>query len=62
MADFTLGTSTLQGGQYVTRAFNMNGEFRELQLRFFNAAASQDFEVHFVELHLTLGGVSMEER
>lgn len=60
MAAFTLGTSTLAGGQFVTRAFNLAGSFREIQFRFFQASSGQDMEPHFFEFHYTDGAVSME--
>lgn len=61
MADFTLNTSVLGGGQFSTRAFDMNGPFREIQFRFSNSTVSQDAEPHYFEFHFTWGTVSMED-
>lgn len=60
MADFTLDTSTLSGGQFQTMPFDMDGEFRDIQFRFSQAGSAQDMELHYLELHYTLGGVSKE--
>lgn len=62
MADFTLDTSTLAGGQFSTRAMDLSGEFREIQLRFSNAGLSQDMEPHFFELHFVWSGLDMGAR
>ena len=61
MADFTLNTSTLGGGQFSTRAFDMNGPFREIQFRFSQSTVSQDAEPHYFEFHYLLGDISMED-
>lgn len=60
MASFKLNTSTLGAGAYRTVPTDMEGPFRDLQIRFYQNGASQDMEVHFLELHFTLGGVSKE--
>ena len=60
MGDFTLDTSTLAGGQYQTIPFDMDGEFRDVQYRFTQAGAGQDMEIHALEIHFTMGGVSKE--
>ena len=60
MADFTLNTSTLAGGEYQTIAFDMDGEFRDLQLHFSQGGSSQDMEIHYLELHFTNTGLSKE--
>jgi hypothetical protein len=38
----------------------MDGAFRDMQLRFYQNGANEDLEIHFVEIHFTLGGVSKE--
>lgn len=53
-------TGTLAGGQFKTVPFDMAGEFREVQFKFIQSGASQDFEPHFLEFHFTIAGVSME--
>lgn len=62
MADFTLDTSTLGGGQFKTQAFDMSGEFREIQFDLTQSVSDQDAEVHFFEFHWEWLGVSMEDR
>lgn len=57
MADFTLDTSTLGGGQYRTVPFEMQGEFRDIQFRWFNSVAAQDMEPHYLEFHMEIIGV-----
>ena len=37
--------------------FRMNGEFRDLQLRWFQSVASQDMEPHYLELFMDILGV-----
>ena len=62
MADFRLNTSTLGGGQFKTAPHEMNGEFREIQFHWSQTVASQDLEVHAMEVHYTVGGISLEDR
>lgn len=38
----------------------MEGEFQELQLRLAQSGTGQDMEVHWIEIHLTVGGVTEE--
>jgi len=57
---FTMNTSTLGAGSFRTVPTSMEGAFRDLQIRFFQNGAGEDLEVHFLELHFTLGGVSKE--
>ena len=57
MATFTLNTSVLGGAQFSTRHFEMSGDFREIQFRFFNSVGSQDMEPHYLEVHFTSVGV-----
>ncbi len=61
MADFTLNTSVLAGGQFHTHAFEMMGEFREIQFSWSQSVANQDMEPHFLEFHYTIAGVSMDD-
>ena len=65
MATFLLDDATagiLGGAQFKTVAFDMNGEFREIQFHWTQSSANQDAEPHFFEFHYTLSGVSMEDR
>jgi hypothetical protein len=47
----------LGGGQYRTVPFRMNGEFRDLQLRWYQSSASQDMEPHYLEIFMESHGV-----
>lgn len=61
MASFRLNTSTLGTGAFRTVPVDLEtGAFRDIQFEFTNAGLSQDMEVHFLELHFTLTGVSKE--
>ena len=60
MGSFTLDTSTLAGSQFRSQYVGMDGEFREIQMRFTQAVSNQDFELHFLEFHMELAGVSEE--
>ncbi len=53
--DLTLGR--LGGGQFATIPFRQIGEFRDLQIRFYQSVASQDMEPHYLELHFSVLGV-----
>ena len=60
MATFELDhltDGTLGGGQYRTVPFRMNGEFRDLQLRWYQSVANQDMETHYLELFMSSTGV-----
>ena len=57
MATFRLDISKLGGGQYNTVPFRMQGEFRDLQVRAYQSVASQDMEIHYVELFMEIAGV-----
>lgn len=54
---FILDVSVLSGGQYRTVAFDMEGEFRTVQLHWRQATLSQDMEPHYFEFHYTPLGV-----
>lgn len=62
-AIFTLDTSQLAANRYKTVAKDADvlASFRDLQIHLTQAGASQDMEVHYLELHLTLTGVSKED-
>ena len=62
MADFRLNVSTLGGGQFKTTAHDMNGDFREIQFHWTQSVTAQDLEIHGLEFHYTIGGVSLEDR
>ena len=60
MGTFTLDDpvlGTLAGGTYRTVPFRMTGEFRDLQIRWYNSIASQDMEAHYLEIFFTPLGV-----
>ena len=60
MATFTLDhaiAGLLGGGQYRTIPFRMEGEFRDLQLRWYQSVANQDMEPHYLELFMSSVGV-----
>ncbi len=60
MGTFTLNHATLGrlgGGQYATVAFRMEGEFRDLQLRWYDSVADQDMEFHYLEMFMSVLGV-----
>ena len=60
MGTFTLNDPTLgvlSGGQYRTVPFRMNGEFRDLQLRWYQSGANQDMEPHYLEIFMSMLGV-----
>ena len=57
MADFTLDTSTLGGGSFITQPFPMSGEFREIQFQWTQAGSGQDAESHFLEFHFIPIGI-----
>lgn len=60
MASFTLNTSTLASEQFFVAPFTMDGEFRDVLLHFYQTGADQDMEVHYLEIHYTVTGVSQE--
>ena len=60
LADFKLNTSTLGAGAFRTVPTSMDGAFRDIQIRFYQNGANEDADVHFFEIHFTLGGVSKE--
>lgn len=57
MAAFTLGTSRLGGGTFITQPFRMSGPFRDIQFTFTQAGLNEDAEPHFFEFHFTPIGV-----
>ena len=60
MGTFTLDDPVLGilgGGQFRTVPFRMNGEFRDLQIRWYQSTASQDMEPHYLELFIKVLGV-----
>ena len=61
MATFTLNSSLLSGEQFKVLPFDLDGEFRDVQLHFYQSGASEDLEIHYLELHYTIGGVSHED-
>lgn len=63
MTDFTLDDPVygrLGGGQFKTVPVEMSGDFREVQLRMTQSTVGGDAEVHFLEFHFTIVGVSKE--
>ncbi len=57
MSNFILDTSRLGGVQHLVRPFDMQGEFRDIQLHWTQSVAMQDMEGHFFEFHFTMAGV-----
>ena len=58
---FTLGTSTLGGGQFVDRFMQeLSGEFRAIQYQVTNSVNSEDVEVHTIGSSIQGGGFSTE--
>jgi len=60
MATFILddpSAGKLGGGQYATIPFRMNGEFRDIQFRWYQSVASQHMEPHFLEFWFQTGSV-----
>ena len=61
MADFTLDTSTLAGGQFQTAGFEADGDFREIQFTITQAGLDEDAEIHWFEFFYKVLGVSHED-
>lgn len=59
---FTLGTSTLSGSQYVDRymEFEQGGEFRSIQYQVIDTGLNTDIEVHSISTAITAGAESTE--
>lgn len=60
MGTFTLDDASLGrlgGGQFATIPFRMVGEFRDLQVRWFQNVSGQDMEAHYLEIYMSLAGV-----
>ena len=60
MGTFTLDDPVLGklgGGVYATIPFRMNGEFRDIQLRWYQNITSEDMEAHYLELFMSIAGV-----
>ena len=57
---FELDVSTLGAGAFRTVPTDMEGPFRDIQIRFFQNGAAEDMEIHYLEIHYTIGGVSKE--
>ena len=60
MPDFILDTDVLAGSQFTTEFYRTEGEFQDLQIRCAQSGTGQDMEIHWVELHITVGGVTEE--
>ena len=60
MGTFTLDHATLGvlgGGQYRTIPFRMNGDFRDIQFRWYQSVANEDMEPHYLEFFMEVHGV-----
>lgn len=57
---FTLDTSTLAGGRFVTQPLDLEGTFLDLQIELSNTGNNEDMEVHSVGLHMDVGGIVEE--
>lgn len=63
MPDFVLDDSTLGvlgGSQFSTEFYRTEGEFQDLQIRCAQAGTGEDMEIHWIEMHVTIGGVTEE--
>lgn len=60
MGTFTLDTSMLAGEQFQVAPLGMDGEFRDIQFHFYQSGADEDMEIHYLEMHYTITGVSQE--
>jgi len=63
LPNFTLDSSTLgllAGAQFTTEFYRTEGDFQDLQIRCAQAGTGESMEIHWIELHLTLGGVTEE--
>ena len=60
--EFTLGTSTLAGSQYVDRYMELveGGEFRGIQYQLTQSGAGEDMEVHAISTSIMGGSLSTE--
>ena len=58
---FILNTSMLSGAQFTTSAMDMEGDFRDIQFRVMQDAANEDMELHYLEFHCDVIGVSGED-
>jgi len=64
LASFTLDSATLGtlgGSQYKTVPFDLGGAGREFKLTMSQGTTDGDMEPHWLELHVTVGGVSKED-
>ncbi len=62
MGIFTLDHATLGklgGSSYRPLPFRMNGEFRDIQFRWYQSTASQDMEPHYLEIFMS--GIGVDE-
>lgn len=57
---FVLDTSTLGGGRYLHRFFNMDGRFREIQFQLTQGVVDQGLEPHGLGFEIEPVGVSQE--
>jgi len=63
LPDFVLDDSTLGvlgGSQFSTEFYRTEGEFQDLQIRCAQAGTGEDMEIHWIEMHVTIGGVTEE--
>ena len=60
MATFTLDSSTLGSEQFQVVPFDLDGEFRDIQFTLGQSGSDQDAEIHYLEVHYTISGVSKE--
>lgn len=57
---FTLGTSTLSGGRFLSHLFPASGEFRDLQIQLTQNGLFEDAEIHSIGAHVSVSGISTE--
>ncbi len=60
--EFTLGTSTLGGAQYVDRYMDLTdgGEFRNIQFQLTQNGVGEDMEIHSISASIKGGSISLE--
>lgn len=60
--EFTLGTSTLAGSQYVDRYMDLTdgGEFRNIQFQVTQSGVGEDLELHSLSASIKGSGISLE--
>ena len=50
----------LGGSQFTTEFVRLEGDCQDFQIRCYQSAVAEDMEIHWIEMHFTLGGVTEE--